>query len=286
MARPNLSALISRFLFRETLSTQDKTDIRTDINALKNDAADVLALLDGETLTVDDLRLGDTSADVLPSGAIGGTGTNGELAVHNDSDTGGIKYQLTRNIITGVAIATSAEIQAGNVHKEIGRFRLEPSEIAAQMGKWYLMTGKLIIQSDTDSSLGAAPYVGIHIDGITSTSVARGVYIGATAGASGYYLNELELFVPVLIYNKSGTTFNLQADGTKMDIHCWQSVYNAGALAALNLPKFEESAGFPSNDALKANPADIILSLRVTQDATFTGSVTLVAKDVQLTPLQ
>lgn len=33
MARPNLSSLISKFIFRETLSTQDKTDIRADIGA-------------------------------------------------------------------------------------------------------------------------------------------------------------------------------------------------------------------------------------------------------------
>ena len=33
MARPNLSALISKFLFRETLTTQDKADIRADIGA-------------------------------------------------------------------------------------------------------------------------------------------------------------------------------------------------------------------------------------------------------------
>jgi hypothetical protein len=39
MPRPNLSALFSRFVFREILSNQDKIDIRADINAEEQGAA-------------------------------------------------------------------------------------------------------------------------------------------------------------------------------------------------------------------------------------------------------
>lgn len=39
MARPNLSSLFSKFIFRETLTSQDKTDIRGDIGAEESGAA-------------------------------------------------------------------------------------------------------------------------------------------------------------------------------------------------------------------------------------------------------
>ena len=54
---PSLTSLIDKFLTRATLTTQDKTDLRGDIDALKNDAASVLELLEGEVVEFAGLQL-------------------------------------------------------------------------------------------------------------------------------------------------------------------------------------------------------------------------------------
>lgn len=86
---PNLSSLFTKFLFRETLTTEEKTAIRGDIGVPAPPTTEsVLALLDGSTLPASTIELGDASALTLASGVLAGDG-DGDAVVGDGVTLGG-----------------------------------------------------------------------------------------------------------------------------------------------------------------------------------------------------
>ena len=68
---PNLSALFTKFLFRESLTTEEKTTIRGDIGAGTDPTAgSVLALLEGQAVEVASIGLTDGTGTALAAGRL------------------------------------------------------------------------------------------------------------------------------------------------------------------------------------------------------------------------
>lgn len=102
---PQVTTLIDKFLRRDTLTTQDKADLRSDIGAAGTALEITTALQD---VALDPLQptkiskdympeqiesqiqLGDTSGVALPVGQLGGDGT-ANVYIHDGSTTGGIR---------------------------------------------------------------------------------------------------------------------------------------------------------------------------------------------------
>lgn len=69
---PNLSSLFTKFLFRETLTTEEKTAIRGDIGVPAPPTTEsVLALLEGAAVEVDYIETADREGLAIPVGAYG-----------------------------------------------------------------------------------------------------------------------------------------------------------------------------------------------------------------------
>jgi hypothetical protein len=129
MARPNLSALISKFLFRETLTTQDKADIRTDLEAetagaaaavaaAKHDAsADLTAYADAADAAARRALIG--AADAATN--TGDEDTESILAKIGDGERIGAEYMPDALPLDSFSLQdfTSAALGAGNFASDL-----------------------------------------------------------------------------------------------------------------------------------------------------------------------
>lgn len=98
---PNLSSLFTKFLFRETLTTEEKTAIRGDIGVPAPPTTEsVLALLDGATLEPGTLTLPDFADSTPPANALGLAG--GRLALGDGATVAGTP--LTPRRVAGMKV--------------------------------------------------------------------------------------------------------------------------------------------------------------------------------------